>query len=456
MSMYPLVQAVTAPDPAAEVLFDFNDEGTWATGAGSGVNADGWTLGTPQRLSSSGDPRTSWGPRRCEFRLRISGDRYAAQSVQSRLARVLMRPEFWLRFQLDAGSHPVWLRVVGADPGDLSFETVFVDRSTYDHWTVGVGLDAEPFAYGERVVLSTLTLPADPATGMWLALPDILGDAPARLRVTLDPAPGDGGGSDVDSADVAVHVAPVATSGFVTWQAEAFTNGTGTTTEANAGSSGGSRKRVDFASPAMTTRFYGTAPTAVPAGIYRVWARCVNTSTTRSVPARLSLESAVGETVTIPTSTDTRWQDFGTFAIPAGLVDLPGISGGSTSPYLTFEAGAGNLTTADDLLVDAFALAPVRLVNAYEEATSLQVDTTGYWETLMLDGDYEVPYAMKADGTMAAAQGGVSLVGGWPEARPGVANTLAAFRTDKNTISDSVTVTVSYLPRWIWLAPDAG
>lgn len=142
-------------------------------------------VGHSQRLSSSGDPRTSWGPRRCEFRLRISGDRYAAQSVQSRLARVLMRPEFWLRFQLDAGSHPVWLRVVGADPGDLSFETVFVDRSTYDHWTVGVGLDAEPFAYGERVVLSALTLPADPATGMWLALPDILGDAPARLRVTL-------------------------------------------------------------------------------------------------------------------------------------------------------------------------------------------------------------------------------------------------------------------------------
>jgi len=190
---YPKVQAVTAPNLDAEVLFDFNENASWYR---HGPTHEGWSLGSPQRLAAAGDARTAWGPRTVSFSLQMRGSRAFVVAAQSKLARWLLRPEGWVLFQLDAMSPPVWLRMLGAEPQDLNFDLVKNGRGQ-DFWALGVSFDADPFLYGERVALFDQSVGNDPTVrassefipdGMCAPLGDVPGDAPMLLQVTLSEA----------------------------------------------------------------------------------------------------------------------------------------------------------------------------------------------------------------------------------------------------------------------------
>lgn len=447
---YPLVRAVSAPSVDADVLFDFNDEGQWSTQATSGALADGWSLGVPQRLSGVGDPRTAWGPRKPSFAIRIQGDRHSAVAAQSRLARWLLRPDGWVMFQLDALSRPVWLRMLGADPGDLSFEQIRTDRpSGRDTWLLSCAFDAEPFMYGERVSLPPVSVSQDPAGGFTVPVPAVEGDAPSRLRLVLADAET---GRRFELAGL-----PTVAGDVVVWQAgvgDGFTAGAGGSTVSNAVYSGGSGRLTTYEGvDGMVSRLSGTAPTVPAPGLYRVLVRGYWGST---IPALTTL-TIDGETSDVVTwnggDTLLQWRDYGVFQLPRGSTVLPGEPVSAAAPVIDFKASMVGATAGQATAIDAFVLVPVSPLDNHAESTHLTHKVGGSQdaESLLVDGDYEVTRSLDVSGTLvSSATAGGETCGGWPEVVPGVDNTLFVLGA-WCAITDTVEVSASYMPRWLYL-----
>lgn len=446
---YPIVRAVAAPTPDAEVLFDFNDHGAWATAATAGAVKDGWSLGVPTPLAGVGDPRTAWGPRKCQFVIEIQGGRASALAAQSRLARWLLRPDGWVLFQLDALSRPVWLRMLGAQPQDLSFDRVFVDRDR-DTWTLGCAFDADPFFYGERVeALTNTSVSQDPAGGLVVALPEVEGDAPSRLRLRLSDA---GSGRRFELAGIPAPAADVEV-----WQVgtgDGFTGGSGGSIVSSPDSSGGSHRLTLFPGvDSMLTRFSGTAPSVPAPGLYRVLVRGFWSS---SVPAvtSLSIDGASSEVVTWDDGLSViQWRDYGVFQLPRGSVCLPGEAVMASAPVVDFKASMVGATTGQGIGVDAIVLIPVSPLEDYAESSQMShvVGGTGDAAGLLVDGDFEVTRSLDGAGNLvSAATSGAKTWGGWPEVVPGRSNSLLVLGA-WSEIGATVEVTASYMPRWLYL-----
>ena len=237
---YPLVQLVDQPDLAATVRFDFNgDDLRWP-------DHDSFDLGSPPLLGDPDGVGSEYGLRALAFRLMIRGGSHAvALALQAQLARELQRNENWLLFQLSPTAAPVWFKVYRSSPGAVSLAEVDVDDETGSTWQIGVSLVADPFAYGERVILGPYTVTNSPSVGvnpMRVTLPDIKGDAPAPLDIWCD-------GSYYTFGLVALSQVRLP------WkEAEDCTLGTGTTVAALAGASGGQVATISFGDTSHTLR----------------------------------------------------------------------------------------------------------------------------------------------------------------------------------------------------------
>jgi hypothetical protein len=171
------------------VRFDFNTAGEWSDDE-TWPEHDGFSLGVP---TLEGDPDAygvQYGLRQLEFNVIISGAYSDASRLWSQLAKELVtRRTNWLLFQFSAFSQPVWFKTYRTAPDALDFEQVDdTDDASSNLWGLGVQLAAEPFAYGERVTLPTLTVTNDPAAATnpcMAVLPEILGDAPAPARFEM-------------------------------------------------------------------------------------------------------------------------------------------------------------------------------------------------------------------------------------------------------------------------------
>lgn len=467
---YPRVQFVAAPEPDALVRFDFNNAGSWADDE-TWADHDGFSLGTP---SVEGDPTgvgVEYGYRTLEFNLIIRGSRQAALRQQSSLAREVMRASNWLMFQLSAFNKPVWFKTYRSEPGALDFEHVYLDDDV-NTWGVGVSMVADPFAYGERVTLPAVTIYNDPAAAtnpMSYVLPEIVGDAPAPLTVTLAPAS--------SNTNARIHMARAAAEPTF-WQVG---TGDGWTADADTGApvadaaySGGSYRAVTFATfPDLGSRLYGIYPVVPAPGRYAILVRVARSDTSSTFTLQGSqqfgLSTISGEEV--PFAPDSggsagwaSWVNLGEFSIPVGLGDMSSemsYAGGGS-----FYFNASRTTGTGSLHIDAFMLVPVVLAGDATDAATLTADfaNTGLGvvggANHVWDGTAEATYLSTAGGYYDTLP--PFLRGDFLKAVPGETNVVHLIRQagglsplgGSDAIGETTEMSVSYQPRWLYLGAD--
>lgn len=482
---YPIVRFVEKPEQGAVELFDFNDGHGFNADAETGPLAEGWSIGTPQIEGSPDGVGVEYGLRELSFTLRIKGSRFEALRVQSLLARQVLRSRNWLLFQLDDRSAPVWFRTYNSQPGDLSFDRVYLDRPGSDTWQVGVTLWADPFALGERITLPAVTISNDPAAAtnpVSVVLPEIIGDAPAPLRLSADFS------ASKNQYDILWSVAPVPDDypAPIVWQlgeGDGWTVEPNVSTVANLVFSGGSCRAVAFAgstADTMSTRLYGSAPAAVPPGRYKVMLRVARSDNISQFAFRFGDSGLFGQTYDgSPTAVMTRsphdgsvrhatWVDLGVHSFPAHLTDI-------NLPTLNFvpdvalavQRTAGTDGTAN---LDAFLLIPIDVKGVDGEARTLvsefpawgpqSDDAASHW-----DGDLEQFVRLNGFGVLDSGTQPLNR-GQYPRALPGVKNVLHLLTqvrpgdgeldtvSNADAISTTTTLTMSYHPRRLWIGEE--
>lgn len=459
---FPLAQLVSAPSLDAQVRFDFNEDPvTWP-------DADSFTIGAPSLSGDPGSAAPEYGFRTVAFNLAIRGDESLVLRKQVELARELQRDETYLMFQLSEAARPLWFRCYRTAPGEVPFGSYYRDRDTQD-WLMPVTLAADPFAIGEMISFGPVTVGNDPASaGLRYVLPDVEGDAPAPLVVTVEP-----GTSDyVQPLMSMIPLDATAWTESLMWQAESWTAGTSTAIFADSTASGGSSLRTTLTAEAATER-RATGTVAIPyAGRYRVFARVKLTVT--AFPPSIRIRGA-GPALSSAVTTDVsdyagRWRivELGTFAFPLG--NMP-----SERPYSMADA-----TIGIDVGCDAPS-APVTMNLAYDYVVAVPVDLPldqrSFGRTLEFNGTHttlgdvslringEVERVEQLSGGAHVAAAPESPAGGYLEVCPGALNVLTVLtrRHDVTTtgtvlswsrdnLTDATVLSFSYRPRYLYLA----
>lgn len=467
---YPKVQFVAAPEPDAAVRFDFNAAGTWADDR-TWPKHDGFSLGVP---TLEGDPDAvgvEYGLRQLTFNVMVEANHATAQSIMSKLARELLRRTSWLRFQLSEFSAPVWFQTYRTAPSELDFENVKSTKDgTRNVWGIGVTLDAEPFALGARVDLAPVVVNNNPAAATnplsWV-LPPVVGDAPAPMRARVT------AGVDFPAAARWLLSLLALEAGEAYQKVQAWQIGTGdawtalsdtTAPVASAAYSGGSyRATAGTTAVASTARLEarGTLP-AIRAGRYRVFLRFARSGTAEQFRFHLTDLDAPA-TATPPVARFTRatgttdghatYADLGDWTFPTGIPseEIDGtVAGLNLALWVERTAGTG---TAN---LDCLVLIPVD-VHAQVAATTLQGDRLA--DSNLLDAEKEFVIRWPGNGPAPVP----ALKGRLPELQPGAVNVLTFLTQtnletpvpavqDRDDITDTTTFTVSYHPRWLYLA----
>lgn len=449
MTTYPLVRLVDEPDPSATVRFDFNAVPlTWP-------DHDGFDLGAPPLLGAPDATGNEYGLRTLSFRLAVNGTEATALRLQSDLARELQRREGWLLFQLSPSAAPVWFKVYRSSPGAVSLAYVVNDRAE-NLWVIGLSLAAEPFGYGEEEVLGPFTVDNDPASGVSLLLPSIVGDAPAPLVARLSL----GAGSEYLSPVLHMVATPTA-SRFETFDAATTLGGLGVVAVAEGTASGGTAARISFSGSTPRTALSSTPPRTP--GRHLLFARVRTTTTGTAATLTGGGDAAVdSRTVTLPAS-GWGWVCLGEYAFPRG--NQPPASFGDYQPVgalglvavtVTRTAGTG------DVDVDQLLFLPVTPPGGYATHAHFEgdlVNVTAPW-TWFLDGQERRVYFADLTTTPAGFPAGLAVPmprGEFPVVHPGLNNQLILLRRQylegyNDVLSDTTTLEVRYRPRWLWLA----
>jgi len=468
--MSALLSFVAAPTETAAVRLDLSRPGEVY------VRNDGFTIGKPRFDGEPGSTGVDYGYRSLNLEVTVRGTEPAARVVLQAIAREVLRPRNWLRFQVASGAAPVWFRTYATEPADLSFE-----NAGDGIWRITVPLVAEAFAYGERVTLPSVTVSNDPAAASNPCshlLPAIKGDAPAPLRLAVDFS------ATLNQSEIMIAASPVP-AGYtapIVWQ---IGNGDGLTAGADTAApnnnvewSGGSHRTVSFATtPGMATRLSGTAPGPVPLGRYRVLVRVGRNDNASSFALRfgysgLSEDTAGSPTVTVVRGTDAAgqifktWVPLGVFSFPKNQNDLAVGDASSYRPQWLLQAQ--RLSGTGSLVLDAVLLVPVDLRDS-EPGTMLfsyfpgfgpQHDDVAHW-----DSDLEAFARVTAFGNVDTG------IQPWPRGKyplvhPGVANLLHLLQqthtarpffgdlANADNIANSALVTPSYHPRYLHLRGD--
>jgi hypothetical protein len=465
---YPLLQVVSAPDPAATLRYDFNIK--TATYHAHLLAAGGFDLGVPEW---TGDPQGvggSFNYRPMRFTQRIEGTRTVALARLSALAKVLLRDENWLKVQWSADVSAVYFKLYRGSPGDLSLENAEPSQA----WDMTVPLVADPFAYSPRVTLSPITINNDPVAGSnpcRAVLPTIVGDAPAPLMLSVDP-------SNTTRLDGYRHMFAVnstysSVAGPIVWQiggSDGWTAGTDTSaSEFDGNFSGSNRRSVTFNTvTTMATRISGLAPATLPSGRYRAFLRFGRAVASNSKHAfRLGVGGGYGPTAVVErgattTTTLQTWVDLGDFTHPFGHNAPKGQEGVARLPVVDlqvqkFIGGAVRLDCFLIVPIDSTDTIQNRMLFSEQNQTGVGSVSGSYG---VWNGDTESAYAFNSSGQ--AETGFIAeMMGGFPEVVPGAVNTLhflqqvsARDPADSSLdASDDITVstvlTPSYYPRWL-------
>lgn len=467
-----ILRAVTEPDVGAEVLFDFNAELQWP-------DHDTFTLGAPPLKGEPGAVATEYdfrAPPPSWTQVTEAGD-VEAMRLQAELARLLMRPEWYLHVQFDADAPPAWLRVVRSSTGAQSLASVYKGRYK-NLWQVAVTLVADPFMLGERRT-ETVTFRGDPAApdGPARVLPDPGGVAPAPL--TLDASTPVAGrlAPRVSVLPLDVPTGDPVPTGAVAWQAETWALSAGTTLVTGASASNGQATNTQLGNSTGNQQIARrlTGFVSVPwAGRWQLYARAqfVATASPPGDPVTVVVRGAGPALVSTPGSVLQRsaanaWQllDLGVFSIPKG--NQP-----SRRPYTVEPVQVGidaGVDTTSTLLAslqvrfDYILAVPLDVpLDQVQPPATLDfgpVDLAG--ARLVVDGD-----ARWEERRLAASEAlsGVPSrpTGEYPVAVPGAVNLMHVLPRwqhptvpgqQSDTLTHQVNVTVSWHPRHLYL-PD--
>lgn len=474
---YPLVRFVDAPSADANIRFDFNEAGVWADDD-IWVRHPDFSIGAP---GIEGDPDTEgvqYTLRTLTFNIFVEGSKTNALARLSALSREILRRENWLMFQLSELTPPIFFLTYRTGPEALDFENVLdVDDAVSNLWGLGVTLDADSFAYGERITLDPISVvnsPADATHPFWFSLPEITGDAPVPLRVEVNP----------DSSTQAwffdrrgVHLVMSHADATPVRVQTADSTNIGATLRAtimgNEFLDGDSMRRT--AVPTTLTKLF-TATKTVPFGRYKMFLRLESqTGTFFSATDQFSVWLGLDiDAITYrkpfdyrPTNDTGRsfehwqWAYMGEVQHPFGGSPIDG--SGALSLALWASRGASNFVT--ELQFDEIILVPVDEDEPGTQALAAHGKFSGDSDTLdhswIYDGDTDAAYQL-ANGIPINAYPGVAIYGQLPVAIPGRTNRLlvnpgAAIEGLFDAGADDITrmnstVTISYQPRWLHLA----
>lgn len=482
VSTYPYARVVDAPSTAATVLFDLH-------GHFDGVRTfpikDDWDLGAPQLVGDPDSEGVAYSDRTIAGTLAVDGAKTTALRAQSKLARVLMRREAWLEFQLAEHVDPVWFLLRRPTPGALSFRNVRRDADV-DRWYIPLSFPAAPFAWGAPESIVATVVANDPAAaenGLHMVLPPIKGDAPVPLRIQVNPnnPPYMNGYRWL----TAMHSSWTG-QGPILWKiGTRKPDGTSNdgwaagadTSEALAGSAStyvaGTYRNVAFtATPGLATRISGVGPSIIPAGRWKTLVRVRRNDTTSTFILRFGQTMGLGQQAwgdQVPmdrapsdASGHTTWVDLGDFTFPFGVRVPAGQEGIATPPEIALQIG--RLTGSGAAQADALLFVPLDLVDTVEARTlysdfpngGIFVDSgLGIW-----DGETERFWAYSQFGTLAPVS--PDMEGQFLRATPGAENVLTLLQqvngqesiySDDNSdvLTATTQVAITYQPRYLWI-----
>lgn len=463
---YPRLALTASADSDADVLYEFNvDSDGFAGHDGVDFGAPEWS-GQPDAVGGVDGYRT------VAFTHWFAAGRADAYTELATLSRLLLRADGWLLVQMTEASEPRWFHTWRSTPASLSPDQVLIkgDGDLAGSWGISVSLKADPFLYGERVTLDTVTIANDPTAGtnpMSVVLDEIVGDAPVPLRITVD------GLDDISRFESMLLTLTAAEEAVmpVLWDIGTGDGAeVGTDTGAPVSDSsyvGGSYREISFATEAdMVSRLArsdpDTDPIEIPGiGSYRAILRVSfpdgDPSTTKFALQLKAAPTPLPAVTVVPAFSvgGTVWVDLGIASWPLGLPSTTDAGG----PYgAIFEIYAARISGAASIIVDALLLIPD--IDVVDSATSLLTLLPDVWSSdavAVWDGDTESFWVLNPDGT-AGYTSPSPLAGVFPVAIPGRTNVLTVVTQigdggSGDVITSSVDVTVSYLPRFLWPAP---
>ncbi|WP_310962155.1 hypothetical protein [Nocardioides terrisoli] len=457
----PILRLTDAPSSSANVLYDFNPSPDQFAGH------EGLSWGAPEWTAAPGSVGGFDGPRTVAFNHYMSGGLIGAYSELADLARALLRPDAWLLVQVTSLSEPRWFHVWRSSPAELTPENLFV-RSGMPAGLHGinVSLTADPYLYGERVSLPSVTIDNDPTAAlhpMSCVLDSIVGDAPAPLRYGVANSPGHSvdmvvaSTAGVDGSTPALRVIDVGTGDE--WTAQADTGAP----VADASMVGGSYRATTFADNAMQRRLLGAD---IFTGRWLAVARLAASVASVGLDVKIHLETSAGAstddvTVQIPAGAGPWWQVLG--EIDRGIPNAPtdtGVVDGSGTLQVYAQAVSG----APELRWDCLLLVPIGPLSGECVAhvmTETNVVAVGGDVNAWTDGDAQTHWeVVSVSGTdVSTFDLGRVQSGSFPVVVPGVPNLLTLIVTPgaNSGGSDDITMTtdldLSYRPRFLWPAP---
>lgn len=408
-------------------------------------------------------PASAYDDRVVDLRwgLLASGVDDAATRVQA-LARELDRPGGnFLQWKPEGATHPVFFRThrIGMDAIHL--------RGDGTHFDVEVSVPAEPFAYGVATHLSPVTVNNDPAAGsngMFFDVTDVRGDVETPLVMRIDHADTVETWGRQTIFAVRRRGTPSATP--FSLQAESMTQGTNTTVQANdavMSGAGSNYSRCTFGTATMQTRLStSTHPSSASVdarGRYRVLLRYRKSVSGDTISVKLVWGDVNAPyhnaTVTLPSGTGRRYVDLGDMQIPVGVdapTDLTGAGRAVQGHYVSVQAsrsGSGNLDM--DLLLFVPADDRLALIDFY--------GFTGPTYT-WVDGVNDAVFASNASGQTSPRQQSTAD-GLLPAVSPGVTNRIFIVgdvnpAATNDSITKTLTILASYLPRYLFVRPPSG
>lgn len=341
-----------------------------------------------------------------------------------------------------------------------------MDEGQLNRAVVTLSLEAEPYAYGLLATQAGLSVSNDPAAGTrpcYLDITGVTGDVltPAIITITTPT-------TVTFAMGMRRHGTP---STAIPWviQAETFTRVAPATLPGNdAAMSGAGSNYVRITFPASTSPIGVPQLTTTLAslttdhrGTYRVFARVRRTTAnTDVIQMRIAYAGSAtdwqyyGDTYTVHADTIPQLVDLGTITIPISNdpgTDATGAPLGVGDTF--FGICSGRVAAVGTFLFD---IDYVVLVPADEDMTIIDCPSNQTTADLVLDGDRSAYYYLLS-GKVRSAQMPTVTGGIAPLLAPNQTNRLVFLRdvmwrtAENNLISESTTVAVSWLPRFLYI-----
>jgi len=453
------IQFVASIAAAPTVRLDL-DTGPWRTLKGSESPPPPLIRALTGTLLQAGQnvAADQHGNRVVRLALQLKAAAGTAATEMQKLHRELERPANFLLWQPDTDLPPVFFRTFRSS-----------DYAPALDWGIGlheftVDVLAEPYALGLRQTLSSAVVAKDPAAGtnpcrFDVAAASVIGDVPAPVMLTIT------SGTQLAAATCVLAQRSRGTPSAAPFllQAEAMTQGTDTTTQANStlmSGSGNNYSRCTFATePAMDDRLtmtpFPAAASVDVRGLYRVFARTRQTST-GVVRYHLVVGSSTGPTITNPaTSSLVTITDLQTVVqFPSGVDPvhdgLTGVEIPAAGSTLVLQAE--RVSGTDNLDVDCLLFMPADLRLAM---VTYALSSTG---STVIDGSIPAVYQLDSSGNVIPpANEFFAVTSDLPVLVPAQDNRIYFIQTVETdaltTAPTTVTITPSYHPRYLQVRP---